>query len=137
MMHSKSTLMITALTAAVLYVNANAHHAVQAQFDVNDVRTFDGVMTKVELINPHPYFHLDIETAAGETENWALEAPALNTLRRAGLVKQLRVGEHYTVEYHPARNGEPIGLMLAVTLPDGNRLAMRSIDPALREQLAE
>lgn len=112
---------------------AKAHHAVQAQFDVSDVQTFTGVMTLVELINPHPYFHLDVETSDGQTENWALEAPALNVLRRAGLVKSLRVGDTYTVDFNPARNGEPIGLMLAVTLPGGNRLEMRSVDPALRQ----
>ncbi len=112
---------------------AEAHHAVQAQFDVADVQTFTGVMTKVELINPHPYFHLDVETSEGQMESWALEAPALNVLRRAGLVKSLRVGDTYTVDFNPARNGEPIGLMLAVTLPGGNRLEMRSIDPTLRQ----
>lgn len=112
---------------------AKAHHAVQAQFDVSDVQTFTGVMTLVELINPHPYFHLDVETSDGQTKNWALEAPALNVLRRAGLVKSLRVGDTYTVDFNPARNGEPIGLMLAVTLPGGNRLEMRSVDPALRQ----
>ena len=112
---------------------AKAHHAVQAQFDVSDVQTFTGVMTLVELINPHPYFHLNVETSDGQTENWALEAPALNVLRRAGLVKSLRVGDTYTVDFNPARNGEPIGLMLAVTLPGGNRLEMRSVDPALRQ----
>jgi hypothetical protein len=112
---------------------AFAHHAVQAQFDISQVQTFTGVMTQVELINPHPYFHVDVETADGQIVNWALEAPALNVLRRAGMVKSLRVGDRYTVDYNPARNGENIGLMLAVTLPDGNRLEMRSIDPSLRQ----
>ena len=111
----------------------SAHHAVQAQFDVEEVRTLTGVMTKVELINPHPYFYLDVDMGGGQIENWAIESVALNVLRRAGLVKEIRVGEQYTVEYHPARNGEAIGLMVAVTLPTGNRLLMRSRDPALRQ----
>ena len=113
---------------------ASAHHAVQAQFDVNDVQSFTGVMTKVELINPHPYFHLDVEAADGTIENWAMESVALNALRRMGLVKELRVGLEYTVEYHPARNGEALGLMTALTLPSGNRLLMRSRDPTLAQQ---
>ena len=70
---------------------AAAHHAVQAQFDVNDVQTFTGTMTEVELINPHPYFHLDVETPGGEVVNWAIESVALNALRRMGLLKQLQV----------------------------------------------
>ena len=112
----------------------SAHHAVQAQFDVSDVQTFIGTMTKVELINPHPYFHLDVETADGEIVNWSIESVALNALRRMGLIKQLQVGLEYTVEYNPARNGTTIGLMTAITLPNGNRLLMRSQDPTVAQQ---
>lgn len=110
-----------------------AHHAVQAQFDVSNVESFTGTMTEVELINPHPYFHLDVETESGEIVNWSIESVALNALRRMGLIKELRVGEEYTVEYHPARNGETLGLMTAITLPSGNRLLMRTQDPALAQ----
>lgn len=122
-------------TALLLQANvASAHHAVQAQFDVQAVRTFTGIMTDVELINPHPYFHIDVQTESGATESWAIESVALNALRRAGLLKELTVGREYTVEVHPARNGENIALMVAITLPNGNRLLMRSLDPSLATQ---
>tara|TARA_B100000029_G_scaffold515735_2_gene624289 strand:+ start:379 stop:765 length:387 start_codon:yes stop_codon:yes gene_type:complete len=107
---------------------ASAHHAVQAQFDVNNIETFTGLMTKVEFINPHPYFYLDVVGDNGEITNWEIESVALNALRRMGLVKELRVGLEYTVEYHPARNGEAQGLMMAITLPGGNRLLMRNAE---------
>jgi len=120
-----------ALTAGAL-TTAFAHHAVQAQFDVQKLETFTGVMTDVELINPHPYFHLDVDTGNGQIENWSVESVALQALRRAGLLKRLRVGDTFTIEGHPSRNGEPIYLMVAITLPDGNRLTMRSLDPSAR-----
>lgn len=129
----RSIVCISFLVVAVAPL-APAHHAVQAQFDVNDVRSFTGTMTKVELINPHPYFYLDVEAEDGEIVNWAIESVALNALRRVGLVKELRVGLEYTVEYFPARNGELVGLMTAITLPNGNRLLMRSLDPSLARQ---
>ena len=116
--------------SVVAATGASAHHAVQAQFDVQHVQTFTGVMTDVELINPHPYFHLDVDTGNGEIENYSVESVALQALRRAGLLKQLRVGETFTIEAHPSRNGEPVFLMIAITLPDGNRLTMRSLDPS-------
>lgn len=112
---------------------ASAHHAVQAQFDVSEVETFTGTMTKVELINPHPYFHLNVEQPDGQILNWSIESVALNALRQMGLIKQLQVGLKYTVEYHPARNGKTLGLMTAITLPSGNRLLMRSTDPSLSQ----
>ena len=107
---------------------ASAHHAVQAQFDGTSIDTFTGMMTKVEFINPHPYFYLDVEGDDGQITNWEIESVALNALRRMGLVKELRVGLEYTVEYHPARNGESQGLMMAITLPGGNRLLMRNAE---------
>ena len=124
---------LCALSTALLFTTgASAHHAVQAQFDVQQLETFTGVMTDVELINPHPYFHLDVDTGNGQIENWSVESVALQALRRAGLLKQLRVGETFTIEGHPSRNGEPIYLMVAITLPDGNRLTMRSLDSSAR-----
>lgn len=113
---------------------ASAHHAVQSQFDVANVRTLTGVMTKVELINPHPYFHMDVQAQDGDVVSWAIESVALNALRQAGLLKELQVGREYTVEAHPARSGEAIALMVAITLPDGTRLLMRSLDPALARE---
>tara|TARA_B100001142_G_scaffold51593_1_gene49112 strand:+ start:3292 stop:3678 length:387 start_codon:yes stop_codon:yes gene_type:complete len=119
----------TLITAVFLCgMPASAHHAVQAQFDVNSIDTFTGMMTKVEFINPHPYFYLDVEGDDGQITNWEIESVALNALRRMGLVKELRVGLEYTVEYHPARNGESQGLMMAITLPGGNRLLMRNAE---------
>ena len=124
---------LCAVSALLVTVSiAQAHHAVQAPFDVKDIHSLTGMMTKVELINPHPYFHLDVETADGQIENWSIESVALNALRRAGLLKEMRVGVQYTVEYHPARNGENLGSMTAITLPTGNRLVMRSLDPSFR-----
>ena len=108
----------------------SAHHAVQAQFAVDEFETLTGVMTKVELINPHPYFYLDVDEGNGQVVNWAIESVALNALRRAGLLKELAVDREYTVEYNPARNGEPLGLMVAITLPSGTRLLMRGQDPS-------
>ena len=60
---------------------ASAHHAVQAQFAVDEFKTLTGVMTKVELINPHPYFYLDVDKGDGQVVNWAIESVALNALR--------------------------------------------------------
>lgn len=100
---------------------ALAHHAVQAQFDVGKVSTFTGTLTKTELINPHPYLHFDVK-AASKTTNWEIEAPALVALRRLGLIKRLKVGDTYKVEYAPARNGTPLGLIRSITLPTGEKI---------------
>jgi len=39
-----------------------AHHSFSSEFDANKKISIDGVISKVELINPHGYVHLDGRT---------------------------------------------------------------------------
>ena len=114
--------MLSLLAPACLIATAAfAHHAVQAQFDVGKMSTLTGTLVKTELINPHPYLHFDVKAAA-KTTRWEIEAPALVALRRLGLIKRLKVGETYTVQYAPARNGTQLGLIRSITLPSGETI---------------
>ena len=106
---------------------ALAHHAVQAQFDVGKMSTFTGTLTKTELINPHPYLHFDVKAGTKVTQ-WEIEAPALVALRRLGLIKRLKVGETYTVQFAPARNGSALGLIRSITLPGGETIITSSAE---------
>lgn len=104
---------------------ALAHHSVSAQFDVDKMSVVKGVLTKVEWINPHPYLTFTVSEPDGTTHPIAMESMAPAALRRAGLAgkEALKVGEIYTLYYHPARNGKnTIGLMMALTLPTGQTI---------------
>ena len=109
--------------AAILLTTtpAAAHHAVQGQFDVEKTVTVDATLTRIELVNPHPQVYFDVKDAKGAVKNWRVEAPAIAALRRMGLLRILKVGTLYKVEYSPARNGEPIALMRAIITADGKR----------------
>ena len=48
----------------------SAHHAVQAQFDQNNVATITGVMTRVMWINPHVRWFMDIKDENGSVTSW-------------------------------------------------------------------
>ncbi len=111
------------LGAAILpgQPTALAHHAVQGQFDVEKTVTVDAVLTRIELVNPHPQVYFDVKDPKGAVRNWRVEAPAIAALRRMGLLRILKVGTSYKVEYSPARNGEPIALMRAIVTADGKR----------------
>ena len=62
---------------------ASAHHAVQAQFDVNKTFTITGTVSKIEWINPHSYLTLNVKDADGKIQKWAFELAAPAVLRRA------------------------------------------------------
>lgn len=109
------------LGGAILSTPALAHHAVQGQFDVEKTVTVDAVLTRIELVNPHPQVYFDVKDPKGAVKNWRVEAPAIAALRRMGLLRILKVGAAYKVEYSPARNGEPIALMRAIITTDGKR----------------
>jgi hypothetical protein len=99
---------------------AHAHHAVQAQFDVNRQESFTGTLVKVDWFNPHAWFHFEVKQKDGTVEQWATETVGPNGLSRFGLDRgQFVVGAVFKVEYNPDRSGARLGLTKAFTLPDG------------------
>ena len=118
----KKNLIITASAIAAslaIAVPSFAHHAVNAQFDVSKEVTATGVLTKLEPINPHSRWTMNVKNAAGVNESWVFESASPALLRRAGLrVREtLKVGDTYTVHYNPSRaTTQKMGFMRAVTI---------------------
>ena len=50
-------------------VPVNGHHSFAAVFDANDPINLTGTVTKVEWMNPHIWFYIDVENERGEIEN--------------------------------------------------------------------
>ena len=75
-------------------VPALAHHAFSAEFDTKQPITLKGVVTKIEWMNPHAWFYIDVKTDAGVVEHWQLETGAPIELARRGWRKNdLKVGD--------------------------------------------
>jgi hypothetical protein len=64
--------------------SAAAHHSFAAEFDNSIAVTLQGVITSVEMINPHSFIYIDVKTH-GTVERWALEGPGPFQVRRRGL----------------------------------------------------
>ena len=62
----------------------SAHHSFAAQYDANSPVTLKGVVTKVEWMNPHARFYINVTDADGKVANWNLELASPNYLKRAG-----------------------------------------------------
>jgi hypothetical protein len=78
---------IAPLVASLLLIAALpilAHHSFQAEFDTTKPVTLKGVVTKVEWMNPHAWFYIDVTTADGKLDHWQCETGASNCSGAAG-----------------------------------------------------
>ena len=119
---------VAAFTAAVGLVLATAaamaHHSFAAEFDANKPLNLKGVVTKIEWMNPHTYFYMDVTGPDGKVVNWGMEMGSPNGLMRAGWTRNtLKVGDEVTVEGSQAKDGTYVGNARAVVLAaTGKRL---------------
>ena len=100
-----------------------AHHSFAAQYDRNKPATLTGPVTKIDWINPHARFFMDVKDAAGKVVNWEVElaAPAM-LIRRGWTRSDLKVGENVTVNGSLAKDGSSLLNATNVTLSDGKKV---------------
>src|SRR5262247_303268 len=101
-----------------------AHHAFSAVFDGNKPVKFENaVVTKVQLINPHSWIHVEVKKPDGKVEAWAIEAGSPNILLRRGITKDtLKLGTKIVVEGYQSKDGTRRANGRDLTLPDGTKL---------------
>ena len=103
-MRARSVVVLGLLLAAAVPVLA--HHSFSSEYDANKPVTLEGLVTKVEWMNPHVYFYINVRDDAGKVANWALEMGAPSGLQRQGWTRNtLQIGDQVKVEATLARNG--------------------------------
>jgi hypothetical protein len=112
--------------------SAMAHHSFAAEFDANQPINLKGTVTKIEWMNPHTFFYIDVTEPNGSTINWGLEMGSPNGLMRAGWTRNtLKIGDVVTVEGSRAKDKSHIGNARVVTLAaTGKRLFAASSQSA-------
>lgn len=115
-----------AFTAILLLAGAgaaSAHHSFSAVFDADRPIDVTGAVTKVEWMNPHVWFYLDVEREDGSVENWAFEMGSPNRLQRYGWHQDsVPVGQVISVIGSRARDGSMKAAVEKVVLPGGREL---------------
>jgi hypothetical protein len=122
-MKTKLALGTAALGLLLAAVPVMAHHSFAAEFDSNKPIKLTGTVTKIEWMNPHAYFYIDVKDASGKVTNWGLEMGSPNGLMRQGWTRNsMKIGDEITVEGSAAKDGSNIGNARSVTLTGGQRL---------------
>ena len=120
----KSTL-FTAMFAACLAVTPLvAHHSFSAEYDSKKPVTLKGIVTKVDWMNPHVRFFVDVKDDKGNLTNWDLELQSPNSLTRNGWSRHtLKPGDTVTVSAFLAKDGSKrANARGSVTLADGHKI---------------
>jgi hypothetical protein len=119
--------MILAVSIAalgVLLVSAPlvAHHGAAA-LDTGKEVTLKGTVTEWIWSNPHCFLQFDAKDDAGTVRNWAVETQNPTAMTQRGWSRTaFKAGDEVTVTFEPVKNGQPIGRLLTVVLPNGQKL---------------
>jgi hypothetical protein len=107
-----------------------AHHAFAAAFDENRPINLVGVVTKVELVNPHSWIWLDVKDKDGKVVNWGIEGGPPSNLFRNGITKtSLPIGTEIKLFGYQAKSGESKGVGVFVEYLDGRKVFMGGSAP--------
>ena len=108
-----SVLLMSAMPAA-------AHHSFAAEYDSTKPVSITGTLTKVEWMNPHIWFYLDVKDEKGVVTTWAFSAAPPGVLMRRGISKDvLKLGSTIRVEGFRAKDGSNNANGGKVTFSDG------------------
>ncbi len=113
-----------------------AHHSFSAEYDRSKPITLKGSVTKVEWMNPHARFYVDVKDDAGKVTNWEFELGSPNGLMRQGWTRNsLKIGDIVQINGSRAKDGSNLVNASNVSFEDGKRVlggASSADDPATK-----
>ena len=130
--------MLTVMAGALIMaaVPMLAHHSFAAEYDRAKSVKLRGTVTKVEWMNPHARFYLDVKGDDGKVVNWEFELGSPNGLMRQGWTRNsLKEGEVVQVQGSRAKDGSNLVNASNVAFENGKRVlggASSADDPATK-----
>lgn len=113
---------------------ALAHHSFSAVFDADQPVSLTGRIVRVEWMNPHIWFYIEVAEANGDVTEWGFSAAPPGVLMRRGITREaLKLGTMVNVEGFRARDGSNNASGGSVTLPDGRNVFTASDEDAVAE----
>jgi hypothetical protein len=85
---------------------SSAHHSFHGAFDESKELQISGTLTKVNWVNPHAFFEVEVPNRSGPPTMWRFENFPPAMLRNLGFSRTVmteQIGKKVTVDYNPAR----------------------------------
>ncbi|MBN1237622.1 MAG: hypothetical protein JXB36_03925 [Gammaproteobacteria bacterium] len=118
-----ATLVSIGAAGALAITAVQAHHAFSTEFSVENPVSLEGTVTKVELINPHSWIHVEVVGDDGEAVTWMIEGGSPNALVRRGITKRsIPIGSELTIRGYQARDGSHRAVGRDIKFADGRAL---------------
>jgi hypothetical protein len=113
-----------------------AHHSFAAEYDINKPVKVTGVLKKVQWMNPHIWFYLDVKDENGKVTTWGFSAGPPGMLARRGISRDvMKEGDVISVQGFRAKDGSNNASGGNVTFANGRRVFAGSAeDAAPRDQ---
>ena len=97
-----------------------AHHSLATLYDASKMTRIEGVITKVEWLNPHVWITIDGKGADGKIVSWRVQIAAPAALKKTGFDKNLiELTRTYSMEVWPAMDGSTHAGGRTLTFADG------------------
>ncbi len=128
-MRIRTVTLLAGMIGALAAAPAFAHHSFAAEYDSAKPVTLKGAVTKMEWMNPHARFYVDVKDDSGAVTNWELELGSPNGLMRRGWTRNsLKPGDVVVIEGYLAKDGSKLANARNVTLADGRKVFAGSSD---------
>lgn len=122
-MRTKLACVVVVVGVLLSAAPASTHHAFSAEFDIEQPLTLEGRLVKWEMINPHSWFHIDVEAEDGAVSTWLVEGGSPNELIRQGVNRNtVEIGTFLAVEGYRAKDGTEKAVGRNFVLENGERL---------------
>ena len=110
-----------------------AHHSESAEYDATKPVKVTGTIKKVEWMNPHIWFYVDVKDENGKVTTWGFSGGPPGMLLRRGITKDvLKIGATINVEGSRAKDGSNNASGRKVTFPDGRNVFTASAEDVAR-----
>ena len=113
---------VLGISASMISLPLFAHHG-NAAYDTGKKVTVKGTVTQWLWSNPHCVLQLDVIEDSGQVVHWVVETETPSSMINVGWTKQaIKVGDQVSATVLPVKNGRPVGRIIELVLPNGQKL---------------